>query len=125
MRVAAVILDFDEHCAAVEGIGGERRAAGDEAMAGLHRLADSAEHCEILAGFRRQALQRWDFEALDQAVRESQRRRLLVCDALGLGAQTAWDFQPFRDASTQYIRNRADLDDLEASARFPRVRPIA
>ena len=54
-------------------------------------------------------------------VRESQRRRRLVDAALAKGQIRAWDFQPFRDASRQYIRNSMDLDDLEAMARFPRV----
>ncbi|MGA8712926.1 MAG: hypothetical protein WB647_07900 [Roseiarcus sp.] len=38
------------------------------------------------------------------------------------GEIRAWDFQPFRDASRQYMRNSLDLDDLEAMARFPRVK---
>ena len=43
--------------------------------------------------------------------------------ALSKGKIHAWDFQPFRDASKQYIRNTMDLDDLEAMARFPPVAP--
>ena len=54
-------------------------------------------------------------------MRASQRQRRLVDAALNQGAVRAWDFQPFRDASKQYIRNSMDLDDLEAMARFPRV----
>ena len=56
-------------------------------------------------------------------VRESQRRRRLVDAALTKGEVRAWDFQPFRDASKQYMRNTMDLDDLEAMARFPACRP--
>ena len=54
-------------------------------------------------------------------VRESQRRRRVVDAALTKGEVHPWDFQPFRDASKQYMRNSMDLDDLEAMARFPRV----
>ena len=54
-------------------------------------------------------------------MRESQRRRRLVDAALSKGRIHAWDFQPFRDASQQYMRNSMDLDDLEAMARFPPV----
>jgi len=54
-------------------------------------------------------------------VRASQRRRRLVDAALNQGEIRAWDFQPFRDASKQYMRNSMDLDDLEAMARFPRI----
>jgi choline-sulfatase len=84
--------------------------------AGDPKLAD------ILAGFRAEAEARWDFPAIDQAVRESQHRRRLVSEALALGRIEPWDFQPHRDASKLYMRNTIDLDDLEAMARFPRVR---
>jgi choline-sulfatase len=35
------------------------------------------------------------------------------------GRYTAWDFQPERDASQQYMRNHLDLNVLERTARFP------
>ncbi len=84
-------------------------------------LAERAEHAGRVADFRAEAARRWDLAALDAEVRESQRRRRLVGAALSKGAIRAWDFQPFRDASRQYMRNSLDLDDLEAMARFPRV----
>jgi choline-sulfatase len=90
----------------------------------LTNLAEAAGAPDALASFRAEAAGRWDFASLDHAVRESQRRRHFVNAALDIGTPTPWDYQPFRDASTQYIRNRADLDDLEAMARYPRVRPI-
>ena len=58
---------------------------------------------------------------IDAEVRASQRRRRLVAEALANGEPTSWDFQPFRDASKAYVRNTIPLDDLEATARFPRV----
>ncbi len=84
-------------------------------------LAERAEHAGRVADFRAEVARRWDLAALDAEVRESQRRRRLVGAALSKGAIRAWDFQPFRDASKQYMRNSLDLDDLEAMARFPRV----
>ena len=59
--------------------------------------------------------------ALDRAVRDSQRRRRRVDAALMTGVTKPWDFQPFRDATKQYMRNTMELDDLEAMARFPRA----
>jgi choline-sulfatase len=56
---------------------------------------------------------------LDARIRDSQSRRRLVGAALNRGEVQAWDFQPFRNASREYIRNTMDLDDLEAMARFP------
>jgi len=60
---------------------------------------------------------------LGNSVRESQRRRRVVDEALTSGKLNPWDFQPFKDASKQYMRNSIDLDDLEVMARYPRVKP--
>ncbi len=84
-------------------------------------LAAQAEHADRVADFRAEVAKRWDLAALDAEVRESQRRRRLVGAALSKGEVRAWDFQPFRDASKQYVRSGMDLDDLEAMARFPPV----
>ncbi|MET0426945.1 MAG: choline-sulfatase [Microvirga sp.] len=86
-------------------------------------LAEDEAAAETLAAFRADVARRWDLAKLDQTVRASQRRRRLVDRALSTGTVTAWDFQPVVDASKQYMRNTIDLDDLEAMARFPRVRP--
>jgi choline-sulfatase len=84
--------------------------AGDPAPAGL------------AAEFRREAAARWDLAALDREVRQSQRRRIAVSEALGTGTPAGWDFTPAYDASRRYIRNHMDLADLEEMARFPPVR---
>jgi choline-sulfatase len=88
----------------------------------LRNLARDAHYAKVAEGFRAELGVRWDLGRLDQDVRESQRRRRLVQQALGTGTTAPWDFQPRRDASTQYIRNHMNLDDLEMRARFPRVR---
>ena len=85
--------------------------------------ADETDSASLVAAFRAEIDARWDLAQLEGSVRESQRRRRLVDAALMTGATKPWDFQPFRDASKQYMRNTIDLDDLEARARFPRVRP--
>jgi choline-sulfatase len=84
-------------------------------------LAPTPERLDTVSAFRAEVARRWNLAALDAEVRESQRRRRLVDAALSRGAVRPWDFQPFRDASKQYMRNTMDLDDLEATARFPRV----
>ena len=45
---------------------------------------------------------------------------LFVVDALKHGRQTAWDWQPPRDASQMYVRNSIPLEELEAMSRFPK-----
>ena len=86
-----------------------------------HNLAVEAAQAQLVAAFRAEVAKRWDLATLDAEVRASQRRRRLVDAALSKGENRAWDFQPFRDASKQYMRNSMDLDDLEATARFPGV----
>ena len=85
----------------------------------IRNLAAVGEHAERIRKFRAEAARRWDMPALHAAVVDSQRRRHLVYDALRMGRYTPWDFQPFRDAGRQYVRNDQDLGDLEAMARFP------
>jgi choline-sulfatase len=84
--------------------------AGDLASAGL-------------AGeFRREVAMRWNLTTLDSEVRQSQRRRIVVSEALSSGTQAPWDFTPAYGASRRYIRNHMNLADLEEMARFPPVR---
>ena len=84
-------------------------------------LAAGGAHAGTVRAFRDEVARRWRLDALDAEVRASQRRRRLVDAALTTGKTHAWDFQPFRDATKQYIRAGVDLDDLEARARFPRA----
>ena len=86
-------------------------------------LAPDPRWATTHAEFAAEVARRWDLGALDQAVRQSQRRRRLVDAALMTGVVKPWDYQPFRDASRQYMRNTMDLDDLEAMARYPRAAP--
>lgn len=93
----------------------------------IRNLAGDPESAGILAAFRDEVAARWDLPALHAAVLASQRRRRFVNGALRRGRHRPWDFQPVRDASGLYVRNHQDdgLDDLEARARLPRVRPAA
>jgi len=85
-------------------------------------LAADPASAGLVREFRREVAARWDLRALDREVRQSQQRRIAVSRALGTGRRTPWDFTPAYDASRRYIRNHRNLADLEAMARFPRVR---
>jgi choline-sulfatase len=86
----------------------------------MRNLAEQPEHAEVLERFRIMAATRWDLEAFDAEVRDSQARRLVVYEALRNGAYFPWDFQPLREASDRYMRNHMDLNVLEENQRFPR-----
>ena len=82
-------------------------------------LALAPQHQALVAAFLGEVSQRWDLDALNARVRDSQRRRRLVYESMKHGKRTSWDHQPMVDASAQYMRNHIDLDDLERRARFP------
>ena len=76
----------------------------------------------MLAELKAAVAARWDLDRIDREVRESQRRRRIVGEAHHRGTPPAWDYAPAYDAARRYIRNHADLGDLEAMARYPAVR---
>jgi len=86
-----------------------------------NRAADP-ELAEMITDLRAEVAKRWDFEAITKAVIESQRSRRVVGAANAVGKATAWDYQPPRNAGEEYVRAHMDLEELEAMARFPRVR---
>jgi choline-sulfatase len=85
----------------------------------LDNLGTAPAHAAIIADFSAEVAARWNLPRLHEQVLASQRRRRLVDQALGQGQRRSWDYQPWRDASQQYMRNTMKLDDLEARARFP------
>jgi choline-sulfatase len=88
----------------------------------LENLATSPDHAQVVTAFAREVGERWDLDAIEADVLASQQRRRLIAAAMAKGVRTSWDYQPHRDASQQYVRGHMDLEELEASARFPRVR---
>jgi choline-sulfatase len=85
----------------------------------LVNLAGEDEQAGVVAEFRDEVCRRWDLEAVDRAVRESQQARLAVFRALQQGVPSPWDFQPVRPASSQYTRNTMDVAERDRLSRFP------
>ncbi|WP_333826964.1 choline-sulfatase [Pararhodobacter sp.] len=83
-------------------------------------LANDPSSAQALARLRALADTRWDLDAYDGEVRESQARRWVVYEALRNGAYYPWDFQPLQRASERYMRNHMDLNVLEEAQRYPR-----
>lgn len=86
----------------------------------LKNLADDPQYADVLAGMMEQVDARWNLEAFDTSVRESQARRWVVYKALRNGAYYPWDYQPLQKASERYMRNHMDLNVLEENQRYPR-----
>lgn len=76
---------------------------------------------EVLESFRNTLKQTWNVEQLRADVIASQKQRHVVAKALATGKRTAWDFQPYEDASQQYIRNHKEFWELLKRSRYPGV----
>jgi len=85
----------------------------------LHDLGSDAAVQDVVAEFRAEIAERWDLEALERSVRESQQARLAVFRALQQGHVHPWDFQPSRASATQYTRNTMDVAGRDRLSRFP------
>lgn len=86
----------------------------------LRNLAADPAYADVVADFRARVAARWDMDAFDKEVRESQARRWVVYEALRNGAYYPWDHQPLQKASERYMRNHMNLDNLEGDKRYPR-----
>ncbi len=86
----------------------------------MTNLAEDPAHADTLQVLRADANDRWDLEAYDREVRESQARRHAIYPALRNGASFPWDYQPLQKASERYMRNHMDLNVLEENRRFSR-----
>jgi choline-sulfatase len=84
-------------------------------------LASSPEHAGRIAAFRADIARRYDEERLAREVMASQQARLLLFQSLSNGKQFPWDFQPLRDASLQYTRNRQGVTERDQLSRFPKA----
>jgi choline-sulfatase len=84
----------------------------------LTDVSGSAEGAVTVAQLRTEVERRLDLDDIDARVRASQRERFLVSRALHQGRPTPWDHDPPYDAATRYIRNRADLYELQRRARL-------
>jgi len=85
----------------------------------LDNLAVNPEFSALRDDFHNEVTKGWDLEQLKDDVLLSQRRRDLIGKALDKGRYTSWDFQPWTDASQQYVRHTIGLYELEKRSRFP------
>lgn len=86
----------------------------------LNNLATMPEHQAVVAQLSAEVDARWDLDAFDAAVRQSQACRWVVYEALRQGGYYPWDYQPLQQASERFMRNHMDLNQLEEAQRYPR-----
>ena len=87
----------------------------------LTNLAGDVAHVSVVSMMAAMVTAHGDTGVMKDQVLASQQARRTVDRALRQGRYTAWDFQPFTDASQRFMRNHLDLNEVENSRRFPRV----
>jgi choline-sulfatase len=85
----------------------------------LTNLADDPAHQSIAASFAIEVTERWNSTAIRTDVIAKQKQRQSVYNAMQYGGLTAWDYNPPRDASNEYVRNHMDWTVAAAKTRFP------
>lgn len=83
-----------------------------------------ADYQDVVAEFETEVQQRWDVQAIKQQVIADQKLRQFLAASLKQGTFHPWDYQPPQDASTRYMRNHLDLNELEFASRFPRASQV-
>lgn len=92
----------------------------------LENLAGTPEAAAVEKDMVSEIAERWDYEALENAVLKSQRHRLFVQETLLKGQWTGWDFQPYVDATRAYVRGAIDPNTTATKARrrYPFVEEV-
>jgi len=87
----------------------------------LDNLAADPAHAKTEAAFATEVATRWDSAAIRADVLASQRMRRAVHAGMSVGRRVDWDYQPWRDASEEYVRNHMDWTVAAATTRFPPI----
>ncbi len=82
-------------------------------------LADDPEHAEIARSFAGEVRERWDSDKISADVIATQKQRRAVHQAMEAGLLTSWDYNPPRDASTEFVRNHVSWDDVVHRMQYP------
>jgi choline-sulfatase len=84
----------------------------------LDNLAEASAHAEQVQAFEAEVRERWDPQALHQAIVASQRTRRVASEALAQGRKTPWEWNPALHRGG-YVGGDVDLNVLEHSRRYP------
>ncbi len=87
----------------------------------VNRAADPA-YADAARAFAEEVSARWDSARLRDDVIRTQRSRRALHAAMEAGAGEAWDYNPPRDATNEYVRNHMDWTVAAARYRFPPLR---
>lgn len=89
----------------------------------LNNLCEDPAFSDRAKAVEAEVLKRWDPVTLKEDIIASQQRRHFLQKTMQAGAAPMWDFQPFQDASKQYLRSGNSPTHVKGLARFPFVSP--
>ncbi len=81
--------------------------------------ATDPDYANRAAAFAAEVADRWDCAALRRDIIATQKSRRALHAAMEAGAGAAWDYNPPRDASQEYVRNTMDWTVAAAHYRYP------
>ena len=90
-------------------------------LVGLHLHGADPEYADVRAALEAELKAGWDADDLDARIRESQRTRRLIAEAMKGG--TGWDYMARDDDDRRFVR-AALVDSTKRRSRFPEVAEI-
>ena len=92
----------------------------------LKNLCGDPEHADVEKDMLADILSRWNPDAMKQDIIVSQKRRHFIQQVLLKGNRASWDYQPYRDASKEFVRSSKDTSTTmtKGLARFPYMEPV-
>ncbi len=85
----------------------------------LDNLVGKQEYASLLEAFEKEASARWDIDKIKVDIIAKQKQRHTLFKALEKGTVTHWDYNPPRDASTEYVRTHMDWKFATERTRVP------
>ena len=89
----------------------------------LNNLAKLPEYALIVEHFIKEVRERWDNEKIRKDIIAKQKQRHTLFAALQSGKITAWDYNPPRDASQEFVRTHMDWAVSTQRTRVPHFDP--
>jgi choline-sulfatase len=92
----------------------------------LNNLSGNRDYENVEESMLSEIHSRWDAADIKERILKSQKRRLYIQKVLLKGNRTPWDYQPYRDASKEFVRSSVDTNTTmtKGLARFPYMEPV-
>jgi choline-sulfatase len=92
----------------------------------LENLSGDSQHAATETELHREVLTRWDSQSMKEQIIASQKRRHFIQRVLLKGDRQPWDYQPYRDASREFVRSSKDTNTTmtKGLARVPYMEPV-